>query len=95
MDSIVPVAVVSVVVGSLIALAVFGNYFRKRKSEVESIAQPEAIQKASKPPQSTSKKSRSKPHSHAADKVPHSFLFLGLLRFSRAISRAMEEERIG
>ncbi|THG21397.1 hypothetical protein TEA_008493 [Camellia sinensis var. sinensis] len=69
MDSIVPVAVVSVVVGSLIALAVFGNYFRKRKSEVESIAQPEAIQKASKPPQSTSKKSRSKPHSHAADKT--------------------------
>ncbi|CAL5401174.1 unnamed protein product [Camellia sinensis] len=68
MDSIVPVAVVSVVVGSLIALAVFGNYFRKRKSEVESIAQPEAIQKASKPPQSTSKKSHSKPHSHAADK---------------------------
>ncbi|CAL5340197.1 unnamed protein product [Camellia sinensis] len=68
MDSIVPVAVVSVVVGSLIALAVFGNYFRKRKSEVESIAQPEAIQKASKPPQSTSKKSHSKPHSHAGDK---------------------------
>ncbi|XP_052170603.1 uncharacterized protein LOC127786903 [Diospyros lotus] len=65
--SAVPVAVLSVVVGSLIALAFFGNYLRKRTSEVQSIAPPEAIQKPlpAKPPQQH-KKSQSKSHSHAA-----------------------------
>ncbi|XAR54132.1 hypothetical protein NMG60_11029143 [Bertholletia excelsa] len=70
MDSILAVAALSVVVGALIALAVFGNYLRKRSSEVQSIAPPEAIQKqvASKPQKSAAKKPYSKPHSHAADK---------------------------
>ena len=58
MDTVLPIALLSIVVGALIALALFGNYFRKRKSEVDSIAPPETLQKpSSKPPQSTSKKS--------------------------------------
>lgn len=69
MEASIPIGLVSVVIGALIALAFFGNYFLKRKSQVQSIAPPEALQKpVSKPPQSTSKKSHSKPHSHAADK---------------------------
>nr|XP_016473596.1 PREDICTED: transducin beta-like protein 2 [Nicotiana tabacum] len=70
MDSMLPIAIVSVIIGTVIAFLVFGNYFQKRKSEVESIAQPETIQKASKPQQSqknTLKKSQAKSHSHTAD----------------------------
>ena len=69
MDSVVPVAVVSVVVGALIAAAVFANYFRKQTSQVQSIAPPDAIQKPA-PKQSNPRKSHPKPLSHAAaDKV--------------------------
>ncbi|XP_070039259.1 uncharacterized protein [Nicotiana tomentosiformis] len=70
MDSMLPIAIVSVIIGTVIAFLVFGNYFQKRKSEVESIAQPETIQKASRPQQSqknTLKKSQGKSHSHTAD----------------------------
>ncbi|OIT29086.1 PREDICTED: transducin beta-like protein 2 [Nicotiana attenuata] len=70
MDSMLPIAIVSVIIGTVIAFLVFGNYFQKRKSEVESITQPETIQKASKPQQSqknTLKKSQGKSHSHTAD----------------------------
>jgi WD40 repeat protein len=71
MDSIVPIAVVSLVIGGVIAFVLFGSYFRKRKLEVQSIAKAEILQpdqkQQSKP---NSKKSHSKPHSHhhAADK---------------------------
>ena len=65
MDSVVPVGVVSVVVGALIAAAVFANYFRKQTSQVQSIAPPDALQKpASK--LSNPKKSHPKSLSHAA-----------------------------
>ncbi|XP_059633990.1 uncharacterized protein LOC132276546 [Cornus florida] len=68
MDPILSAAVLSVLLGAVIAIILFGNYFRNRKSEVESIAPPEALQPNHKPPKPTSKKSHSKPHSHAADK---------------------------
>lgn len=73
MDSVLPIALLSVVVGAVIALVFFGSYFRKRKLEVQSIAKPEILHadhKQSKPQhQPNSKKSHSKPHSHHADKV--------------------------
>ena len=76
MDSVLPVTVaVSLIVGALIAFLIFGSYFRKRKSEVESIAKPEKLQAnqnlSQKQPLKTNKKSQSKihSHSHAADKV--------------------------
>ncbi|KAA8520514.1 hypothetical protein F0562_014770 [Nyssa sinensis] len=71
MDAVLPVTVISILLGALIAVIVFGNYFRKRRSEVQSIATSEVLhanQKPSKPPQPASKKSHSKPHTHAADK---------------------------
>ncbi|XP_027106431.2 uncharacterized protein [Coffea arabica] len=75
MDSVLPVTVaVSLIVGALIAFLIFGSYFRKRKSEVESIAKPEKLQAnqnlSQKQPLKTNKKSQSKihSHSHAADK---------------------------
>ncbi|KAJ7962210.1 Transducin beta-like protein 2 [Quillaja saponaria] len=71
MDPVLSIVVVSVVIGALIALAFFGSYFRKRKSEIRSIADPEPHsdpKKHSKPSQSHNKKSHSKTHSHASDK---------------------------
>lgn len=73
MDTVVPVAVLSVILGASIAFLAFGNYFRKRRSEVESISKAETLQpnqkSHSKPSQQSSKKSHAKPHSHAsADK---------------------------
>ncbi|KAK2985237.1 hypothetical protein RJ640_015945 [Escallonia rubra] len=69
MDAAIPIAVLSVLIGGLIALLFFGNYFGKKKLEVEKIAKP--IQK---PPQKpSSKKSHPRPHSHAADKVRRHF----------------------
>nr|GLL34452.1 transducin beta-like protein 2 [Ipomoea trifida] len=75
MDAIVPVAILSVILGAVIAFLAFGNYFRKRKSEVESISKVDAVQPNQKPSPSprhsqqshhNSKKSHSKSHSHAA-----------------------------
>ncbi|KAK3036018.1 hypothetical protein RJ639_030719 [Escallonia herrerae] len=64
MDAAIPIAVLSVLIGGLIALIFFVNYFGKKKLEVEKIAKP--IQK---PPQKpSSKKSHARPHSHAAEK---------------------------
>ncbi|KAL6965014.1 hypothetical protein U1Q18_036070 [Sarracenia purpurea var. burkii] len=73
MDTVVPIAVLSVALGALIAFFVFWNYFwnyfRERSSDVQSIAPPEALKNpASKHSQSISKKSHSKPHSHASNK---------------------------
>lgn len=73
MDSVLPIAILSAIIGIVIAFLVFGNYFQKRKAEVESVAKPETIQtnqKTSKPQQShknTSKKSQPKSHSHTTD----------------------------
>lgn len=67
MDPVLPVATLSILLGAVIALLYFGSYFRKRRSEVESIAKPEIHEnrKSSKP---ISKKSHAKPHSHVAEK---------------------------
>lgn len=72
MEPIVPIAILSsLILGALIAFVAFSSYFRKRKSEVASIAKPaEAAApnlKNSKPQQT--KKSQSKPHHSHADKV--------------------------
>ncbi|RXH93518.1 hypothetical protein DVH24_014094 [Malus domestica] len=67
MDPVLPVAVLSILVGAVIALAFFTSYFRKRSSEIQSISKPEL--------QSDPKKHQSKPHqtkkSHASDKDQH------------------------
>ncbi|KAJ7950985.1 Transducin beta-like protein 2 [Quillaja saponaria] len=71
MDPVVPIVIVSIVFGAVIALAFFGSYFRKRKSEIQSIADPEPHsdpKKHSKPVQTQNKKSHSRPHSHASNK---------------------------
>ncbi|XP_010544365.1 PREDICTED: transducin beta-like protein 2 [Tarenaya hassleriana] len=71
MDSVLLVAVASVVVGALIAVVFFGSYFRKRRSEVQSIAKvdprpdPTRNQKSNQP---LSKKAHPKLHSHSSDK---------------------------
>lgn len=71
MDPILPIAVLSVLLGALIAFFFFKSYFLMRKSEIKSIAKPElhsAPKKPTKPAQPVTKKSHSKPHSHASDK---------------------------
>lgn len=70
MDTVaISVAVASVLIGALIVIFVFGNYFRKRTSEVQSIAPPESLQKtAAKKQSAISKKSHSKSHSSAAER---------------------------
>ncbi|KAL2536505.1 Transducin/WD40 repeat-like superfamily protein [Forsythia ovata] len=70
MDAALPIILLSVIIGALIAFIVFGSYFRKRKSEIESIAQPESLNPNRKPSSkpSTGKKSHPKSHSHTADK---------------------------
>ena len=79
MDPVLLAAVLSILLGALIALVFLGNYFLKRRSEVESIFKPELQSdknpKPAKPPQSFSKKSQFKHHSHAADKVFASLLY--------------------
>lgn len=72
MDAALPIILLSVIIGALIAFIVFGSYFRKRKSEIESIARPESLNSNPKPSSkpSTTKKSQPKSHSHShtADK---------------------------
>ncbi|XP_031269652.1 transducin beta-like protein 2 [Pistacia vera] len=71
MDPVLSITVLSVVLGALIALFFFKSYFGKRRSEVQSIAKAELQpdhKKPSKPSQPISKKSHSKPHTHASDK---------------------------
>lgn len=71
MELIALIAVVSsLILGALIAFIAFGSYFRKRKSEVVSIAKPAeaaALNLKNSRPQQT-KKSQSKPHHSHADK---------------------------
>ncbi|CAK9318983.1 unnamed protein product [Citrullus colocynthis] len=69
MDSALLIPVVSVILGALIAVVFFRSYFRKRRSEVQTISHPELPsdqKKHQKPPQT--KKSHSKPHFHSSDK---------------------------
>ncbi|XP_022886214.1 transducin beta-like protein 2 isoform X2 [Olea europaea var. sylvestris] len=72
MDAALLIILLSVIIGALIAFIVFGSYFRKRKSEIESIARPESLNPNPKPSSkpSTTKKSQPKSHSHShtADK---------------------------
>ncbi|XP_030535321.1 transducin beta-like protein 2 [Rhodamnia argentea] len=74
MDSAVAIVVSSLLVGAAIALIFFGNYFRKRRSEVVSIAKADLQphpKNPSKPPQPASKKIHAKSHAHGADKDKH------------------------
>ncbi|OAY49304.1 transducin beta-like protein 2 isoform X3 [Manihot esculenta] len=71
MDPVIPIALLSILLGAVIALLFFKTYFIKRKSEINSIAKPEPQsdpKKPTKPAQSVTKKSHAKPHSHASDK---------------------------
>ncbi|KAL0425857.1 UNVERIFIED_CONTAM: Peptidyl-prolyl cis-trans isomerase FKBP43 [Sesamum radiatum] len=72
MDAILPIIAFSVIVGAVIALVIFGTYFRKRKSEIESINRPETLKTNPKPalkPSAAKKpQHKSHSHSHAADK---------------------------
>ncbi|KAK9749267.1 hypothetical protein RND81_02G113900 [Saponaria officinalis] len=69
MDPILPIILLSILLGGIIAFLIFGNYFRKQKSEVESLAKGELVDDANnakKPAKSAhvSKKSQSKHQSH-------------------------------
>ncbi|XVE76971.1 hypothetical protein DITRI_Ditri13aG0023900 [Diplodiscus trichospermus] len=71
MDPVIAVAALSVALGAVIAFFFFKNYLLKQRSEVQTIAKPELHsdpKKPSKPSQPISRKSHSKPHSHASDK---------------------------
>ncbi|XP_010092831.2 transducin beta-like protein 2 [Morus notabilis] len=72
MGPAIPIAIFSVVLGAFLAIVFFGCYFRKRRSEVQSISKPELQSdpkiRSSKPSQPITKKHHSKPHSHASDK---------------------------
>lgn len=72
MDPLLPIVLFSTILGAIIVFLIFGNYFRKQKSEVESLAKAEPMNDAiSKKPSKSipnSKKSQFKHHSHAADK---------------------------
>ncbi|KAF3440697.1 hypothetical protein FNV43_RR18982 [Rhamnella rubrinervis] len=72
MDPVLPIAVLSVFLGAIIALVFFGSYFRKRRSEVQSISktelQSDPKKRSSKPSQPITRKLHAKAHSHASDK---------------------------
>ncbi|KAI6702656.1 hypothetical protein NL676_011792 [Syzygium grande] len=71
MDSAAAIVVASLVVGAAIALIFFGNYFRKRRSEVVSLAaadlQPQHKNPV-KPPQPAARKIHARSNAHGADK---------------------------
>ncbi|XP_028800482.1 transducin beta-like protein 2 [Neltuma alba] len=71
MDPVLTIMVLSVLLGALIAFVFFRSYFRNRKSDIRTIANPEPLsdpKKNSKPVQQSSKKSQAKSHSHSSDK---------------------------
>ncbi|KAB2070266.1 hypothetical protein ERO13_A08G134600v2 [Gossypium hirsutum] len=71
MDPILSTAVLSLVIGAVIAFVFFRSYLLKQRSEVQTIAKPDLHsdpKKHSKPPQHVSRKSHSKSHAHARDK---------------------------
>ncbi|KAK9103579.1 hypothetical protein Sjap_020833 [Stephania japonica] len=67
---VLSISILSIVIGAVAVLLFFSDYFRKRRSEVRTIAEPESIanQKPKKPPQTISKKAHSKSHAHASEK---------------------------
>ncbi|XP_050237343.1 uncharacterized protein LOC126687037 [Mercurialis annua] len=71
MDPGFPIAIISVLLGALIATLFFTSYFLKRQSEIKSIAKPELHsdpKKPAKPTHQLNRKSHNKPHPHASDK---------------------------
>ncbi|CAM8968644.1 unnamed protein product [Rhodiola kirilowii] len=70
MESALPIALLSLFLGAVVAALLFNNYFRKRRSEVLSISPPEVLsnQKSAKSSHHQNKKSHYKPSHHAADK---------------------------
>lgn len=71
MDPLLPIILLSTILGGIIAFLIFGNYFKKQKAEVESLAkaEPLGVSNSKKPSKPTaSKKSLLKHHSHASDK---------------------------
>ncbi|CAN8308998.1 unnamed protein product [Cochlearia groenlandica] len=71
MDSVIVIAIASVILGALIAVVFFfGNYFRKRTSEVQSMAKAETQYPIRNPKSSSNQSSHKKihPKSHASDK---------------------------
>lgn len=86
MDPVIPIALLSILLGAVIALLFFKTYFIKRKSEINSIAKPEPQsdpKKPTKPAQSVTKKSHAKPHSHASDKVALKIMMVYVLLLVR------------
>ncbi|KAJ6940242.1 hypothetical protein NC651_006398 [Populus alba x Populus x berolinensis] len=74
MDQVLPIALISLLLGAAIALIFFKNYFLKRKSEIGSISEPGLHSDLhKKPPKPThqSRKPHSKPHSHASSDKDH------------------------
>ncbi|XP_051148190.1 uncharacterized protein LOC127263203 [Andrographis paniculata] len=67
MEAFLPIIGFSVIAGALIAFVIFGSYFRKRKSEIQSIARPETLKPNPKSilKQPGGKKSQHKSHSHS------------------------------
>ncbi|ERN13312.1 transducin beta-like protein 2 [Amborella trichopoda] len=71
---LVPLSIISAIVGGLLVLFIFSDYYRRRRNEVKFIAQisPETSnRKPLKPHIQSSKKSHAKPQSSAADKDHH------------------------
>ncbi|CAL1356921.1 unnamed protein product [Linum trigynum] len=67
MDALLPIVLLSVLLGALIAFFFFKSYSLKRKSEIGTLAKPELHSDPAKKPARApqSKKSHSKPHSHS------------------------------
>ncbi|XP_027362466.1 transducin beta-like protein 2 isoform X2 [Abrus precatorius] len=71
MDPLLPIVALSLVLGAIIALVFFNTYFRNRKSEIRSIANPNlnpnphSVPNPKPPP----KKPLSKPHSSDKDQI--------------------------
>ncbi|XP_042512864.1 uncharacterized protein LOC122087719, partial [Macadamia integrifolia] len=68
--SVLPISILSILVGGILVFLLFSDYFRRKRSEVQTIAKTEAstIKKPQKAPQQISKKSQAKSHSHASEK---------------------------
>uniref|UniRef100_A0A165A114 Uncharacterized protein n=1 Tax=Daucus carota subsp. sativus TaxID=79200 RepID=A0A165A114_DAUCS len=63
------IAILSLLLGAIIIFVVFGNYFRNRRSDIDSLSNNNKEIVDSKPASKPQhKKLGSKPHSHAADK---------------------------
>ncbi|CAE6144742.1 unnamed protein product [Arabidopsis arenosa] len=68
MESVLVVAVASVILGSLIAVLFFGSYFRKRTSEVQSMAKAEPQDPIRNPKSNHPAPKKNHPKSQASDK---------------------------